>query len=260
MRTLINSAFSIGPALARAVRFDRVYAADRIEEAARADLDLVVATAVAPLAPAANQAASHDLCAVRRLQEVMATCRIARLTLISSCVVYPEPFEVDERDPIKTGSLGPYARHRYELERWCRDRFETTVVRLPHVFGAPLRSKVRHPAGDLARLAARNPASTEQHYDLGRLAEDLGVVARLGQPLVNLATPPLADGRVLAELGVEPLPGARAAGLARSDVRSAYAEAFGGADGYIETAAAELARIAAYVAADAPDPLIGSLD
>ncbi|MDR1442787.1 MAG: NAD-dependent epimerase/dehydratase family protein [Bifidobacteriaceae bacterium] len=257
MRTLINSVDSIGAALAQAVHFDHIYAADRIEEAVRADLDSVVATAVAPLAWATNQAPSQDLYAIRRLQEVMATCRISQVTLISSCAVYPKPVAVNEYDPVSPVMLEPYARHRYELERWCQDRWETTVIRLPHVFGGPYRSEVRNPARDLARLAALNPESTKQHYDLTRLASDLRVVKQLGLKLVNLVTPPLTNRRVLGDLlGVPPLPGAELVRKVLRDVRSAHAGAFGGADGYIESADQELDRIASYVGSEQPVPVM----
>ncbi|MDR2372748.1 MAG: hypothetical protein LBD77_01325 [Bifidobacteriaceae bacterium] len=250
MRTLINSVDSIGAALAETVGFDRVYSPDRIEEAARADLDWVVATAVAPLAWATNRAPTQDLCAIRRLQEVMATCRIAHVTLISSCFLYPFPVGVDERHPIEPRLLRPYARHRYELERWCQRRWPTSVVRLPHVFGRACRSDVRNPTHDLARLAALNPDSATQHYDIDRLAGDLRVVARLALPLVNLATPPLTNRRVLEDLlGMAPLPGAEAVRRVVRDVRTAHAAAFGGAGGYIESEAATLDRIASYVSA-----------
>ncbi|MDR0366550.1 MAG: hypothetical protein LBH68_06985, partial [Bifidobacteriaceae bacterium] len=79
MRTLLNSADSIGAALAQAVPFDRIYSAENIEAAVQEDLDVVVATAVAPLAWATNQASTQDLYSIRRLQEIMATCRISHL-------------------------------------------------------------------------------------------------------------------------------------------------------------------------------------
>ncbi|MDR1635575.1 MAG: NAD-dependent epimerase/dehydratase family protein [Bifidobacteriaceae bacterium] len=253
MRTLINSVDSIGAALAETVHFDRIYPADRIEEAVQTDLDSVVATAVAPLEWATNQAPSQDLYAIRRLQEIMATCQVSHVTLISSCAVYPVPVRVDERDSIDPQALTPYARHRYELERWCQAHWETTVVRLPHVFGGPYRSALRNPASDLARLAALNPASTKQHYDLSRLADDLRVVKRLGLRLVNLVTPPLSNQRVLGDLlGMGPLPGAEMVCKVIRDVRSTHAEAFGGAEGYIETEEEELAQIARYVQSQPP--------
>ncbi|MDR0591882.1 MAG: NAD-dependent epimerase/dehydratase family protein [Bifidobacteriaceae bacterium] len=250
MRTLINFAESIGAALVGAVHFDRVYAAERIEDAVRADLDAVVATAVAPLDWAADQAPAQDFYSIRRLQEVMATCRISSVTLISSCAVYPVPRGVNEYDHINPCLLTPYGRHRYHLERWCRDHWDTTVVRLPHVFGGPHRSDIRNPAVDLASLAALNPGSTKQHYDLARLADDLAMVKRLGLKLVNLVPPPLTNRRVLSDLlGLAPMPGAELVRQVLRDVRSAHAGAFGGADGYIETEAEVLDRIAAYVLA-----------
>jgi hypothetical protein len=255
VRTLLASADSIGQALARAVPFDRVYGARRIEEAVQDDLGEVTVTAVAPLAWATNRAASEDLMSIRRLQEVMATCRIERLTLISTCAVYPFPFEVDESAPVNPALLPPYARHRYDLERWCAERWDTTVVRLPHVFGGPHRSETRNPARDLARFAALNPASTKQHYDLGRLAGDLEAVQALGLGLVNLVTPPLANYRILTELlGIPQLPGADAVRAVSRDVRTQHAQALGGTGWYIEEEADALRRIASYMRADVPAP------
>jgi hypothetical protein len=197
---------------------------------------------------------------IRRIQEILATCRISRVTLISTCSVYPVPCGVDESTPINAAMLPPYARHRYELERWCAERWDTTIVRLPHVFGGPHRSEIRNPARDLARFAALNPGSTKQHYDLSRLEGDLDRVERLGLRLVNLVTPPLANARVLTELlGVPPLPGADAVHQVLRDVRTRHAEALGGRDGYLETEEESLARIAAYMSASlvaSPPPAV----
>ncbi|MDR2348973.1 MAG: NAD-dependent epimerase/dehydratase family protein [Bifidobacteriaceae bacterium] len=250
MRTLIATVDSIGRALARALPVDRVCAATVIEQAARDDLGRVTLTALAPLAWVTNRAAGEDLVAIRRVQEVMATCRVADVTLISTCAVYPAPRDVDESSPIDPVRLQPYARNRHDLERWCQQRWQTTIVRLPHVFGGSYRSAARNPARDLARFAALNPDSTKQHYDLSRLVGDLARVEDLGLSLVNLVTPPLTNRAVLTGLsGVPPLPGAEAIPVVRRDVKSRHAQALGGVGGYLETEAESLARIAAYLRA-----------
>ncbi|MDR2380810.1 MAG: hypothetical protein LBE08_06510 [Bifidobacteriaceae bacterium] len=255
MRTLITSVDSIGRGLARTLPFDRVYAAEAVEQAARDDLDQVTVTALAPLAWATNQAASEDLMSIRRFQEVLATCRISHLTLISTCAVYPVPYQVDESSPIDPAFLPPYARHRHDLEQWCLDRWDATVVRLPHVFGGPHRSEVRNPASDLARFAALNPASTTQHYDLARLGGDLEAIYGIGLRLVNLVTPPLTSAQVLTDLlGVPFMPGADAVPPVQRDVRSRYAGLLGGRDGYLETAEQALVRIAMYMGDRRPVP------
>ncbi|MDR1118795.1 MAG: NAD-dependent epimerase/dehydratase family protein [Bifidobacteriaceae bacterium] len=255
---MLTSADSIGRALARIMPFDQVYSGNSVEQAVREDLDHLTVTALAPLAWATNRAASEDLMSIRRLQEVVATCRFDTLTLISTCTVYPVPYRVDESTPINPALLQPYARHRYDLERWCQDRWDTTVVRLPHVFGGPYRSETRNPARDLARFAALNPASTKQHYDLTRLGADLAAVQAEALPLVNLVTPPVSNGRVLTELmGVPPLPGAESIPVVARDVRTRHADRLGGAGGYLETEEAEVSRIAAYMTANAPAPAPG---
>ncbi|MDR2252569.1 MAG: hypothetical protein LBD97_01685 [Bifidobacteriaceae bacterium] len=253
MRTLIASVDSIGRALAQALFFDRVCPAATIESVACDDLDELTLSAIAPLAWAANQAPSEDLMTLRRIQEVLATCRISHITLISTCAVYPYPSAVDEATPITPEALPPYARHRYDLERWCSNRWETTVVRLPRVFGGTHRSPSRNPTRDLARLAASNPASTSQHYDLARLASDLSGVRRRELRLVNLVTPPITHARVLADLlDYPPLPGADAVPPVTRDVRSQHAESLAGLPRYLETEAESLARIAAYLRSATP--------
>ncbi|MDR2453693.1 MAG: hypothetical protein LBD51_03910, partial [Bifidobacteriaceae bacterium] len=197
MRTLVTSDATMGEALACALAFDRVCAAGELERAARDNLDAVTISALAPIAWAANQAAAWDLRSIRRLQEVLATCRISQVTVISTCAVYPAADGADESWPIDPGGLAPYPRHRYDLERWCVERWDTTIVRLPRLYGGPHRCAIRNPARDLARLAALHPASTKQHYDLARLGGDLARVARLGLRLVNLVPPPLEGWRVL---------------------------------------------------------------
>ncbi|MGO8953710.1 MAG: hypothetical protein ACLPWS_10165 [Rhodomicrobium sp.] len=121
------------------------------------------------------------------------------------------------------------------------------VLRLPDVFG-PYIAKGTSSCffdGDASKI---NRVAIHQLYPLHRLGCDIAAARDIGAPIINLVPEPLPMKTVLAEL----FPGQIGQVLTPapySRIRTRYAEGFGGAGGYIMSAAEVLKEIGRHVSA-----------
>lgn len=181
----------------------------------------------------ANRDPERDAASVRRLTHCLADAEIAQLVLVSTVDVYPDPVDVDEETPVEESRLHPYGLHRLRLERFCRDRFPTTVVRLPGLFGPGLKKNVVYDLLTDQYLDRASPESVYQFYDLRRLWADVERVLERGWPLVNFATEPVSVAELARTAFGREFENPDAPEPARYDVRSRYAGELGGEDGYM---------------------------
>ena len=89
-----------------------------------------------------------------------------------------------------------------------------------------------------------------QFYDLDRLWRDVAVAIDHELPMVHLPTAPVSVGDVARVAFGRDFANEIVPTPARYDVRTRYAELFGGRDAYLEDRETELAGIATFVAAE----------
>lgn len=181
----------------------------------------------------ANENPERDAASLRRLADCLADAEIGRLVLVSTVDVYPEPVDVDEETPVDESGLHPYGLHRRWLERFCRDRFPTTVIRLPGLFGPGLKKNVIYDLLTDQYLDSVSPDSVYQFYDLRRLWSDVQRVLERGWPVVNFATEPVTVAALARTAFGREFENPDAPEPARYDVRSRYARELGGEGGYM---------------------------
>src|SRR5688500_7998318 len=90
----------------------------------------------------ANQDPDADRASLGRLTGALQHVQADRVVLVSTVDVYPAPIAVDESTPIDAESGQPYGRHRLALERFVQQRFATTVLRLPGLYGPGIKKNV----------------------------------------------------------------------------------------------------------------------
>jgi hypothetical protein len=99
-------------------------------------------------------------------------------------------------------------------------------------------------------LDAIHPHGSFQYYDVRRLWRDVEVVTRNNLKVVNFATRPIET----CEIAQRYFPGkqiaSQAARPAGYDMRTQYAEYFGGSDGYIYNAEQVLADLGDWICED----------
>ncbi len=248
---LIGSTGFVGSTLLRQATFNATYHSTDIAELDGRSFDLGVCAGAPAAKWKANQEPEADLANLERLMRHLDRAHFDRLVLISTVDVYPSPRGVDEDAHIDPGAGGAYGRHRLLLERFARERFDTTVLRLPGLFGHGLRKNAIYDLIHDNAVAALQPASSFQFYDMSELWADVQRVLAARLELVNLATEPLGLGELARELFSRELPPHPSAPV-HYDFRTRHAALWGRSGGYMQGRDEVLRRLRAFVAAERP--------
>ena len=104
----------------------------------------------------------------------------------------------------------------------------------------------------LSALRFTHPDSWFQYYDIERLWSDIGRSEEAGLHMVHLAPEPLNAAEIYRAVTQQPMP-ATEARVHREDMRTRHSALWGRDNGYIEDAAAVLARIVQFCANESKD-------
>ena len=248
---LIGWSGLIGSTLMRQRTFDFCFRSTDIGDIAGRAFDFVICAGARAEKWRANQDPASDLAAISRLTGALERCRIQRMVIVSTIDVYPHPVGVDETTPIDPAEAQPYGKHRYALEQFARERWPTTVIRLPAVFGTGLKKNAVFDLLHDHRVDHVDPRAAYQFYDLRSLSADIDVAVARDIGVMNLVTEPLTMGEVAELVFNRRLSGAGAAGDApKYDVRTIHCGLFGRSDGYVMGRADTLQALRAFVAAE----------
>lgn len=194
-----------------------------------------------------NQDPDTDTRNLDELKRHLSSLTTNKLVLISTVDVYPNPIDVDEDSAIDEGILQPYGLHRLELERFCAERFDTTIVRLPGLFGTGIKKNVIYDFLHDNNLDQINADSSFQFYFLDNIWRDVQTALAAELKVVNFATEPTTVREVASEgfgLQFDNRPPGKPA--ASYDFKTKYAESFGGSHGYMVMKEQVLAAIKAF--------------
>lgn len=248
MRTaLVGYTGFVGGSLLRQFPTDDCFNSENIESLKGRSYDLLLCAGAPGVKWKANKEPEQDRASIDRLMVALALANAREVILISTVDVYPSPVAVDEDTWLDEHGGSPYGRHRLLLERFVQERFPTTVVRLPGLFGDGLKKNVIYDLLHDNALDGVCPESVYQFYPLDRLWSDIVRVRRQQIPLVNFAT----EGVSVTELArrafdvdfVNP----REIAAARYDFRTKYADCLDGSGGYLYNKGQVLAAMAAFV-------------
>ena len=228
--------------------FDALYHSTNIEEIAGRSFDLIVCAGAPAEKWKANADPERDLANIERLATAVTRASAKWFVLVSTVDVFGSPVGVDEQSPVSTEELHAYGRDRRLLEERVSARFDTTIVRLPGLYGPGLKKNAIFDFlhdNDVQKIDSRG---VFQFYDTTRLWRDVEIAMRNRLHLVHLATEPVSVADVVrAAFGIE-FDNRVAASPARYDMRTRHAALFGGDGPYIESSERVLDGIAAYVA------------
>lgn len=245
---LIGSTGFVGGTLLRQTRIDEQFHSTDIETIRGRSYELLVCAGAPAEKWKANKEPDRDRANIQRLIDCLRTVQAAHVVLISTVDVYPAPVDVDEDTPIDPRAASAYGRHRYELEQFVRDRFETTCVRLPGLFGRGLKKNIIYDFLNHNAVDAICADSVFQFYHLDRLWQDIAAARAHRLGAVNFAVEPVSVREVAREgfgVGFEnPL----AMNPARYDMRTKYGALLGGVGPYLASRDEVLAAIRGFVA------------
>lgn len=244
---LIGYTGYVGGSILRARAFDALYRSTNIESIRGQQFDTVVCCGAPAEKWRANLEPDEDQRKLAVLTDALSEVEARRVILISTVDVYPVPHGVDEHTPIDPAAGQPYGRHRLAVEAFCRARFDTTIIRLPGLFGRGLKKNA------IYDLLHDRPVDTVagnarfQFYDTERVWQDVERVLAMGITLANVTSEPTDMASIARFAFGRELPLAFSPTAPSYDVQSVHAAAVGGRDGYWFAADQVLAGIRAFV-------------
>ena len=223
---LIGYTGFVGGNLLRQARFDDVYNSSNIDSIRDKRYELIVCAGAPGRKWKASQEPEADRKSLELLTSSLAKVVADHVILISTIDVYPRPVRVDEDTKIDAPG-SPYGEHRLRLEGFVRDRFDSTVIRLPALFAPGLKKNVIYDLLNNYRVDKICLDSVFQFYPLVRAWQDIDVVRRNRLPLVNFATEPTSVREVARKTFGFDLDNPDVTNAARYDMRTKYAKLFG---------------------------------
>lgn len=242
----------VGSNLASRHKFDDLYNTNNIHEIAGKSYKLVVSGANRADSFRINQNPEEDLRDVTSLVDQLSKTTIEKLVLISTVCVYPGDTSPDETTLLTEHGLTPYGQNRLHQERRLGEIFDTTIIRLPQLYGDNLKKGVIYDLLNDYRVEHIDPEGMFQYYDLRRVWGDIEIALRHGLTSFNASTPAIASAQIAREVfGVDISKNPTRRGDAYSemytrDMRTRHASLFGGKQGYLLDVESELRGIRSF--------------
>jgi hypothetical protein len=251
---LIGYTGFVGCNLAAAYAFSDVYNTSNIGDIRGRSYDLVVSAAARADSHRINQNGPADLAEIDDYVGLLSSVDIKQLVLISTVCIYPGGSSPDEAAPLAAEGLTPYGANRLHMEQALAARFPTLALRLPQLYGIGLKKGIVYDLLNDYRVDHIRPDGRFQYYDLRRLWADTQIALRAGLTSLNMATPAVTNARVAAEcfgmdIADQEVVGEESpfAQMYTRDMRTVYAELFGGPPGYLMDEASELSALHSFV-------------
>lgn len=245
---LIGYTGFVGGNLEQQGSFDDLYNSKNIAQIEDKEYELVVSAANRAEMWRINQEPEKDLAEINEYINHIKKVKIGKLVLISTVGVYKNPNGANEDTAIETDGLTPYGSNRYYLEKFCSENFDTTIIRLPGLFGNGLKKNVIYDLLHDNNVDRIHKNGVYQYYNLDNIWKDIQVALENKLPLVNLATPPVKTEEVARhafdiDFTNEPAD----VSPAFWDMHSKYADMYGGEGNYLYTKQQELDDIKRFV-------------
>lgn len=245
---LIGYTGFVGGNLNQQNKFDDVYNSKNIQDIEGKEYDLVVSAANKAEMWRINQEPEQDLKEINEFISHIGKATIKKLVLVSTIGVYKNPNGADEDTEIEREGLLPYGANRYHLEQYCRDNFDTTIVRLPGLFGPGLKKNVIFDLLNDNNIDKIHADGVYQYYNLENIWHDIQVALDNNLELVNFATPPVSTKEVAKEgFDIDFTNRPDDIKPAYWDMHSKYAEEYSSTGDYLYSKEQELKQIKAFV-------------
>lgn len=229
--------------------FTDKYNTSNIDDLDGKSYDLVVSAANRAEMWRINQQPEADMAEIKAFIEHLKTVKAKKLVLISTVGVYKQTTGINEDTPIETDGLLPYGVNRYFLEQYCRDNFDTLIVRLPGLFGPGLKKNVIFDLLHDNNVDRIHAQGSYQYYNLRNIWKDIQIALDNNVELINFATEPVATQEVAEycfdlDFTQEP----EGVNPASWDMQTKHAALYGGTGNYLYDKQQVLDDIKAFVA------------
>ena len=195
---LIGYSGFVGSNIKTKFDFTKLYNSSNIEDIEYLEFDTVVCAGSYGGKWKANKYPQEDWQSIKRLIDSIQSIKAKRFILISTIDVYVKPNGVNESSIIDIDSLTPYGKHRRALEIFVERKFNSTILRLPTIFGEGMRKGVVYDLMHNQYIDSLTKNSEYQYYFLDHIWEDIEKATKNDISLLNIATEPITIGELNA--------------------------------------------------------------
>lgn len=140
--SIIGYSGFVGKNLCDQRKFDLYYNSKNIDKFCEVEHDIVFCAAPSAEKWIANKEPVKDLEKIFNLINCLKNAKIKKLILFSTVDVYGNFLDKDEDFLIDIKKIHPYGRNRFILETFLSELFDTSVIRLPALFGNHLKKNI----------------------------------------------------------------------------------------------------------------------
>ena len=244
---LIGATGYVGGSLLSQFKFDELYSSSNITHICGKTFSLVVCSAAPAKKWIANREPEVDLQNIRGLIENLKTIACDRFVLISTVDVFKSSIGIDESSPVEENYLDPYGLNRRYLEKFVQNHFSNhLIVRLPGLVGPMLRKNVIFDFLNNNNLQAIDSRGIFQFYPMVNLWYDIQIALEARLSLVHLTAEPITVAEVSEQGFGKIFQQELVAPPATYDLRTQYADLFGGSGYYQYSKRESIQAIRAY--------------
>ncbi len=232
-RALIGYSGFVGGNLLDSTIFTDLYNSKNIAAIAGESFDEIICAGAPAAMWIANSKPEEDWENIQRLLTLLRSVKCSRMTLISTVAVFKNPNYVTEDNEVNLEGLLSYGVHRFKIEEFMQNHFETLTLRLPGLFGKGLKKNVIYDFLNKNQLNQINSKSVYQYYNLAHLWQDINRARENNISLIHLTSEPVSVAGLAKEVfGIE---FAKDNGKSpiQFDIRSKYDYIWGGRGGYL---------------------------
>jgi len=188
---LIGHTGFVGNNILKQKTFDFLYNSKNIGDIRGKEFELVVCAGVSSLKWYAKKHPEEDFFSIKKLMENLEKVNTKHLILISTVDVYPRTIKVNEDSIIDLNQHLPYGKHRRNLELFSMHNFDSTIIRLPGLFGEGLKKNIIYDLLNRKYDYLTNKKSTLQFYNLDNIWKDISKTLKNKIELINFGTEPV---------------------------------------------------------------------
>jgi nucleoside-diphosphate-sugar epimerase len=233
---LIGYTGFVGSTLLRARSFDACLRSTDIDAIRGRAFDTIYCCGAPAEKWRANKDPAEDRARLATLTNALGEVEARRFVLIST-IIHPDVGQ-------------PYGLHRLQLEEFCRSRFDTTVIRLPGLYGRGLKKNAIFDLLNGRSVDAIPGNACFQFYDISRIHSDIERILGDGIETTNITAEPVAMTDVARQVFGRSMPTPFSAEAPSYDVRSIRASLVGGHKGYWFTSSQVIDGLQAFVASE----------
>lgn len=191
-KALIGYTGFVGSNILNQDEFDYLYNSKNIEEIQDLEFDLIVCSGAYGAKRKADKEPERDFNSIKRLMNNLEKVKTKKFILISTIDIYPNPSKVDENTPIEINDLAPYGKNRRILELFAERFFNTTIIRLPTIFGKGLKKNIIYDLLNDTYVEMIHPDGMFQFYYLENVWSDINKALENNINILNIATEPVS--------------------------------------------------------------------